>query len=171
MQAGSRRSRRRPRPTTARPPRSGRVRRCGRDSSVGVVGDEEVEVAVAVVVEGARAKPKPSASSRRPGGLGLVDVAAAGVELEVVVGRALNPKGPKATCSWALPVERAPRGEHVRLAAVDVGGHVEVEIAVAVGVEEGRARVPARRDEADLRRDVGEAPVAAVAEELQTRSS
>ena len=61
-------------------------------------------------------------------------------------GAPLRPNGPKATCL------AAPRHHSVRCAledvlerAVDVVRDVEVEPAVAVRIEEGRSRVPARR--------------------------
>ncbi len=55
--------------------------------------------------------------------------------------------------------------KHVFERAVDVAGDVQVEPAVPVGIEEGGRRVPARRLDADPRRDVLEAPAAKVAVE------
>ena len=130
---------------------------------VGVVGDVDVDAAVAGEVGGAHAEAEARRLVLHPRRERGVDEALAAVVAEEVIGRALEAERPERHRLEAAPGERGPRGQHLLDRDVDVGRDVEVEPAVAVGVEERSTGVPARRLDADLLRHVLEAAVAEVA--------
>ena len=81
---------------------------------------------------------------------------------EEMIGRALQPERPEGHHLDALPPSVRFAFSTSSIDCVDVGGDVDVEVAVAVRVEERRAGVPAGRLEAGLARDVRERAVALV---------
>ena len=126
----------------------------------GVVGDVEVGPAVAVVI--ARRDPEPGAVGLADAGRlrGVREAAAAVVPIErrghrLVGARAAVVARPHRVLADLVGGERE----------IEVMRDEEIEMAVAIVVDERGARAPQRIGEARLRRDVGERAVAAIVEE------
>src|SRR5436309_2084214 len=80
-----------------------------------------------------------------------------------MVGRSLETERSEGDLVDAFPAQGPLRAEHLLQRDVDVRGDVQIQVAVAVGVEESGSGVPAGRLDTRLRGDVLEGAVAAVA--------
>ena len=130
---------------------------------VGVVGHVEIGAPVVAKVGGPHAEAEAQAAVRHSRLGGGVHEAPAALVPEEMVGCALETERAHRHLLETAPGEGALRVQHVLERALDVRGHVEIEITVAVRVEEGRARVPARRLHSGFLGHVLEAAVAEVA--------
>ncbi len=128
---------------------------------VRIVGDEHVHPAVAVHVGGTHGESEGERLVLQPRLARRVDEASAVVP-EVMIGSAFQAERTEGDLLDAFPRQRPLRLQHVVDGLVDVAGDEHVEIAIAVRVEEGGTRVPARRLEADPRGDVLECAIALV---------
>ncbi len=110
---------------------------------VRVVRHEEVRPAVVVVVRGHHAE---AVGTRRVGeavDVGRLGERAVPAVLEEEVGLARQPGGPHHDPGAVPPHERPLRAGELAPARVDVAGDVEVQVPVAVGVDEGATGAPA----------------------------
>ncbi len=130
-----------------------------------VVGHEEVDPAVVVVVGGEDAEAVAPRRVREAVGVGGFHEGAVAAVLEEQVGFAGQPRGAHHHLGASSPGHRSLRLHDVVPGGAHVARHVEVEIAVAVGVEERAAGAPASRRDAGLGRHVRERPVAVVPEQ------
>ena len=132
---------------------------------VRVVGHEQVDLAVAVVVGRQHAEAVGLRRVGEAGGRrGLDEGPVAAVQEEEVL-LARQPGRADHDVRAVAPDERALRADHVVPGGLHVARDVEVEVPVAVGVEERAARAPARSRDAGRGRHVLEGAVALVAEE------
>ena len=111
----------------------------------GVVGHEEVHEAVVVVVGGEDSEAVGLGRVLEAVRLGGLDEGPVAPVLEEEVGLSGQAHGADHGLGPAPPGERALGLPDLLPGGVDVARHVEVEVAVAVGVEEGAAGAPARR--------------------------
>ena len=115
-----------------------------------IVGDEQIDQAVIVVVGRHDAEAVRAAAIGETVRVGRFDEPAVADVLEEQVGLARQPGGPDHDVRAVAPDERALRALQRVPRRVDVARDVEVEIAVAVGVEKRAAAAPAASRETRL---------------------
>ena len=125
-----------------------------------VVGDVEIEPAVAVQIIGDNAEPG-AVGAGDPGRFGDVgEMAVTVVPIQTIGCRAIGSRS--AVIARARPVRAGlVTGER----EIQVVRHEQIEIAIAVVIEEGRARAPERIAHARVACHIGERPVSVVAKQ------
>ncbi len=119
-------------------------------------------VPIAVEVRGPHGETVTSRSILESGrGRGIDEVSLA-VRQEEVVPRTLESERSHRDLLLAFPLKGSFGVEDICHRAVNVRGHVKIQISISIGVQEGSAGVPSRCFDSGLCRHVLEGPVAAV---------
>ena len=125
-----------------------------------VVGDVDIEPAVAVEIIGDDAEPG-AVGAGDPGRFGDIgEMTAAVIAIEAIRRRTVGPRPAVVARAGSVGAGLVACEREIQVVR-----HEQIEIAIAVVVEKGRARAPERIAHARVARHIGERPVSVVAKQ------